>query len=148
MMISIFRLIGALGAVMVTTAAVPMCSNDSSASATAQSAANPTVATNSATTSGSGLPVDFPLDPKLSACKPIITGPEVICDWHNVDGHAGYTFYHEALPKAGYTLLPGAMEGDVSKPSYRGAMGFKKGNVQGAVSITGGELSIQVITGQ
>ena len=146
MMISIFRLIGALGAVIVTTAAVPMCSKDSSASASTQGAANATVATNSAATAGPGLPADFPLAPGLSACKPQVVAGEVICDWHGVDGHAVYTFYHEALPKAGYTLLPGAIEGDVSKPSYRGVMGFKKGSAQGAVSITGGDVTIQILT--
>lgn len=145
MKISIFRLVGALGAVMVTTAAVPMCNKDGSESASSQSAAPATAATNSATISGPGLPADFPLDPHLSACKPMMSGPEVICDWHKVDGHEVYTFYHEALPKAGYTLLPGALEADVSKPSYRGVMAFKKGSAQGAVSISGGELSIQYL---
>ncbi|MEP6573794.1 MAG: hypothetical protein ABJD11_13910 [Gemmatimonadota bacterium] len=91
-----------------------------------------------------GLPADFPLAPGLSACKPRVVGGEVICDWHGVDGHAVYTFYHEALPKAGYTLL-GALEGDVSKPSYRGVMGFKKGSAQGAVSIAGSDLTIQYL---
>lgn len=100
------------------------------------------------TLAGPGLPSDFPLAPGLSACKPTVVGPEVICDWKSVDGHAVYTFYHEALPKAGYTLLPGALEGDVAKPSYRGVMGFKKGAVQGAVSIVGTGVTIQVITGQ
>lgn len=102
MMISIFRLIGALGAVMVTTAAVPMCNSDS-ASASTQSAANTTSATTSAptlaTTAGPGLPADFPLAPGLSACKPIVVGGETVCEWHGVDGHAIYTFYHDALPE-------------------------------------------------
>ena len=145
MMISIFRLIGALGAVIVTTAAVPMCSKDSSASASTQSAANATLARNTAATAGPGLPADFPLAPGLSACKPQVVGGEVLCDWHGVDGHAVYTFYHEALPKAGYTLLPGALEGDVSKPSYRGIMGFTKGAAKGAVSIMGGDVTIQYL---
>lgn len=149
MMISIFPLIGALGAVMVTTAAVPMCSKDGSAAASTQSAANATSAATSAptvaTTAGPGLPADFPLAPGLSACKPLVSGGEIICEWHGVDGHAVYTFYHEALPKAGYALLPGAMEGDVSKPSYRGAMGFKKGSAQGAVSIVRGDVTIQYL---
>ena len=107
MMISIFRLIGALGAVMVTTAAVPMCNSDSSASASTQSAANTTSAAPSAptvaTTAGPGLPADFPLAPGLSACKPtVVRGEMIFCEWHGVDGHAIYTFYQEALPKAGY----------------------------------------------
>ncbi len=144
MLISLFRLIGAVGAVIVTTAAVPMCGKDSSASASTQGVANATVATNPAATAGPGLPADFPLAPGLSACKPQVVGGEVICDWHGVDGHAVYTFYHEAVPRAGYTLL-GALEADVSKPSYRGGMGFKKGSAQGAVSISGGELSIQYL---
>jgi hypothetical protein len=143
MMISIIRLIGALGAVMVTTAAVPMCSKDSSGSASTQSAANVTVATNSAATAGPGLPADFPLAPGLSACKAIVVGGEIICEWHGVDGHAIYTFYHEALPKAGYTLLNGAME--VTTPHYQSAMGFTKGSAKGAVSITGGDLTIQYL---
>ncbi len=145
MLISTFRLIGAVGAVIVTTAAVPMCGKDSSASASTQSVANATVATNAAATAGPGLPADFPLAPGLSACKPQVVGGEVICDWHGVDGHAVYTFYYEALPRAGYTLLPGALEGDVSKPSYRGVMGFKKGSAQGAVSIAGGDVTIQYL---
>jgi len=145
MTISIIQAIGAVSLVMVTTAAVPMCSNDSSASASTQSAANATVATISATSAGPGLPADFPLAPGLSPCNPVVASGEIICEWHGVDGHAIYTFYHEALPKAGYTLLPGALEGDVSKPSYRGAMGFKKGSAQGAVSIVGGDLTIQYL---
>jgi hypothetical protein len=145
MKISIIQAIGAVSLVMVTTAAVPMCSKDSSGSASTQSAANATVATISAPSSGSGLPADFPMAPGLSACKAIVSGGEIICEWHGVDGHAMYTFYHEALPKAGYTLLPGALEGDIAKPSYRGAMGFKKGSAQGAVSIVGGDLTIQYL---
>jgi hypothetical protein len=95
-------------------------------------------------TAGPGLPADFPLAPTLTACKPIVTGPEVICDWHHVDGPKVYKFYHDSLPKAGYTLLPGA--GEVTTPNYRGAMGFKKGKSQGAVTIVGSDLTIQVIT--
>lgn len=145
MKISIIQAIGAASLVMVTTAAVPMCSNDSGVSASTQSAVNATVATTLVASSGSGLPADFPMAPGLSACKAIVSGGEVICEWHGVDGHAIYTFYHEALPKAGYTLLPGALEGDVAKPSYRGGMGFKKGSAQGAVSIVGGDLTIQCL---
>ncbi|MEP6494822.1 MAG: hypothetical protein ABJF01_19200 [bacterium] len=148
MTIFTLRLIGALGAVMMTTAAVPMCSKDLNAAASTKSDANATSDAISAQTvaapAGPGLPADFPLVPGLSPCKPLVSGGEVICDWKGVDGHAVYTFYHEALPKAGYTLL-GALEGDVSKPSYRGVMGFKKGSAQGAVSIAGSNLTIQYL---
>ncbi|HEY7861461.1 MAG: hypothetical protein ACHQRL_07915 [Gemmatimonadales bacterium] len=147
MMISIIRLIGALGAVMVTTIAVPMCNSDSSASASTQSAANaasvPTSAQTVAATAGPGLPADFPLAPGLSACKPTVVGGEIICEWHSVNGHAIYTFYHEALPKAGYTLVHGAQE--VTTPRYQAGMGFKKGSAQGAVYIVGGDLTIQYL---
>lgn len=99
------------------------------------------------TTAGPGLPADFPLTPKLSACKPLVMGPEVICDWHAVaDPHAVYVFYHAALPKAGYTLIPGGPE--LTTPREFGSIGFKKGNVQGAVSVVGTDVTIQVITGQ
>jgi hypothetical protein len=145
MTISIIQAIGAISLVMVTTAAVPMCNSDSGDSASTQSAANATAATIPVQRTGPGLPADFPLAPGLSACKPLVASGEIICEWHGVDGHAVYTFYHEALPKAGYTLLPGALEGDVSTPSYRGAMGFKKGSAQGAVSIVGGDLTIQYL---
>jgi hypothetical protein len=93
-----------------------------------------------------GLPADFPLMKGLAACKPLVTGPEVTCEWHGVNGHAVYTFYHAALPKAGYTLLPGADE--ILSPREFGAIGFKKGDVQGAVTVTGGDVQIQVITGR
>ncbi len=146
MMTIMFRLIGALGAVMVTTAAVPTCSKDSSASASTQSAANATVAPNSATTAGPGLPAEFPLAPGLSACKAVVTGPEIICDWHGVDGHAIYTFYHDALPKAGYSLLPGAQE--ATTPSYLAAIGFTKGDLKGSLVVSGTNLTIQIIRGQ
>jgi len=99
-----------------------------------------------ATTAGPGLPADFPLMPGLARCKPIVQGPEVICQWHGIDGHAVYTFYHDALPKAGYTLLPGA--GETRSPHELGAIGFKKGDVQGAVTVAGGDVQIQVIAGQ
>ncbi len=52
----------------------------------------------------------------------------------------------QALPKAGYTILDGA--GEQSTPKEFGAIGFKKGDVQGAITITGSDVSIQVITGQ
>lgn len=137
---SLIRIIGVLAAVVATTAA--MCNKDAAATP-----AGTTATTASApATPAPGLPADFPMAPGLSACKPIVQGPEVICEWHNVNGHAIYTFYHDALPKAGYTLLPGAQE--VLTPHYLGAIGFKKGNVQGAVSIPGTDLTIQVITGQ
>lgn len=99
-----------------------------------------------ATTAGPGLPADFPLMKGLAACKPLVTGPEITCEWHGVDGHAVYTFYHDALPKAGYTLLPGADE--VRSPHEFGAIGFKKGDVQGAVTVTGTDVQIQVLTGR
>jgi hypothetical protein len=95
-------------------------------------------------TAGPGLPAGFPQAPGLTACKPIVTGPETICEWHHVDGPKMYKFYHDSLPKAGYTLLPGANE--VTTPHYLGAMGFKKGKTQGAVTIAGTDLTIQVIT--
>jgi hypothetical protein len=95
-------------------------------------------------TAGPGLPADFPLAPKLAACKqPQVIGPQVICYWHNVtDGHAVFTFYMQALPKAGYTVLPGA--GELPSASEVGAIGFKKGNVAGAVSIDGTDVTVQV----
>jgi hypothetical protein len=94
-----------------------------------------------------GLPSDFPLPPGLSPCKPVIISKEVICEWHNVDQHAMYAFYLAALPKAGYTLLPGAQE--AKTPSfYLAAMGFTKGSAQGAVTINGGkDLIVQVLLG-
>ena len=87
--------------------------------------------------------IAIPLAPGLSVCKPIVSGGEIICEWHGVDGHAIYTFYHDALPRAGYTLLPGAQE--VTTPHYIGAMGFTKGSAKGAVSIAGGDLTIQYL---
>ena len=95
---------------------------------------------------GPGLPADFPLAPSLPACKPIVSGPEVICDFEKVDGHAVFTFYMQALPKAGYTILDGSAE--QSTPKELGAIGFKKGDVQGAITITGSNVSIQVLYGQ
>jgi hypothetical protein len=94
-------------------------------------------------TAGPGLPADFPLAPNLPACHPVVISSEVICDWHNQDGHAVFTFYMQALPKAGYTILPGAQE--ITSPREQGAIGFKKGGVQGAVSVTGTDVSIQVL---
>jgi hypothetical protein len=140
---SLLRIAGAVGAVIVMTAA--MCNKDGGDAA--KPPADVSVAS-AVTSSGSGLPADFPLDPALSPCKPVIAGPEVICDWHGVDGHQVYAFYIEALPKAGYGLIPGSIEGNVGKPSYRGAIRFKKGSVLGAVNISGGYVSIQLFTGQ
>jgi hypothetical protein len=93
---------------------------------------------------GPGLPADFPIAPGLTACKPIVMGPQVICEWHHVDGPKVYKFYHDSLPKGDYTLLPGANE--MTTPNYLGAMGFKKGKSQGGVTIVGSDLTIQVIT--
>jgi hypothetical protein len=132
----------AFSIVMVTTAAVPACSEADGAPPESHN----TISSGAAATAGPGLPADFPLAPGLSACKPIVMGRQIICRWHGVDSHAVYTFYHEALPKAGYALLPGASE--VLSPHYLGTMGFKKGQSQGAVvTIDNGELSIQIITG-
>jgi hypothetical protein len=137
---STFQIFFAISVMMVTTTAVPTCSTPDRATPESRAATSPATST-----VGPGLPADFPLAPGLSACKPIVTGPEIICDWHGVDGHAVYTFYHEALPTAGYALIPGSSE--VLTPHYLGVMGFKKGDSQGAVSITNGDLSIQIITG-
>jgi hypothetical protein len=94
-----------------------------------------------------GLPGDFPLPPGLSPCKPVIISKEVMCEWHNVDQHAMYAFYFAALPKAGYTLLPGAQEAN-TPTFYLAAIGFTKGSVQGAVTINGGkDLIVQVLVG-
>jgi hypothetical protein len=99
------------------------------------------------TTAVTGLPSDFPLPPGLSPCKPVIMSKEVICEWHNVDQHAMYAFYLAALPKAGYTLLPGAQEAK-TPTFYLAAMGFTKGSAQGAVTINGGkDLIVQVLLG-
>ncbi len=138
---SMLQIIGALSVVVATTAAMPTGNKDNATPADSPIAASIVARA----TAGPGLPADFPLAPGLSACKPTVVSGEVICEWHGVDGHAVYTFYHDALPKAGYTLLPGALEGDIGKPSYRGGMGFKKGTLQGAVSIVGGNVTIQIL---
>ena len=147
MTISIIHAIGAVSLALATAAARPTCSKDSSGSASTQNAADaasPSTSTPTLTaTAGPGLPADFPRAPGLSACKPNVVGGEIICEWHGVNGHAIYTFYHDALPKAGYTLLPGAQE--VTTPHYIGAIGFRKGSAQGAVSIAGGDLTIQYL---
>jgi hypothetical protein len=93
------------------------------------------------------LPSDFPQPPGLSPCKPIIISKEVICEWHNVDQHAMYVYYLAALPKAGYTLLPGAQEAK-TPTYYLAAIGFQKGNAQGALTINGGkDLLVQIVIG-
>ena len=133
---SILHIIGGLGVATSMTAAIPKCGTNDTLPAASQNA----ISTAAPATAGPGLPADFPIPPGLSPCKPVMAGGEVICDWHGVvDGHAIYKFYLEALPKAGYTLLPGAQE--VTTPHYMGAMGFKKGGGQGAVTIAGGDLS-------
>lgn len=121
----------ALGLLMAAEAAI--CS----AAAFAQSA-----------TGGAGLPADFPIPPGLSPCKPLVMSKEVICEWHNVDQHAMYAFFIAALPRAGYTVLPGAQEAKTAT-FYLAAIGFKKSGLQGAVTITGGkDMTIQVLSGQ
>jgi hypothetical protein len=137
---SIFHAMGALGIALVTTAAVPTCGTHDGSSAESPGV----MSTTTPPTLGPGLPADFPLAPGLTACKPELTGPEILCEWHGVDGHAVYAFYHDALPKAGYALLPGAQE--VSAPHYLGAMGFTKGSAKGAVTIAGSDLTIQILT--
>jgi hypothetical protein len=98
-----------------------------------------------ASAGGTGLPADFPVPPGLSPCKPQVVGGEVICEWHNVDQHATYAFYLAALPKAGYTLLPGAREANGAS-YYLAAIGFKKGKTQGALTINSAkDLTVQVL---
>ncbi len=96
-----------------------------------------------ALSAGPGLPAGFPLAPGLKPCKPLSASKEVLCEWHNVDTHAAYLFYTTALPKAGYTILKGAAE--VRSPREFGAIGFTKGTLKGAVSMSGMDLTIQVI---
>jgi hypothetical protein len=98
-----------------------------------------------ATAGGAALPADFPAPPGLSPCKPLVVGGEVICEWHNVDQHAMYAFYLAALPKAGYTLLPGAQEANEAT-YYLAAIGFKKGKTTGALTINNArDLTVQVL---
>jgi hypothetical protein len=98
-----------------------------------------------ATAGATGLPTDFPVPPGLSACKPLVVGGEVICEWHNVDQHATYAFYLAALPKAGYTLLPGAGEANEAT-HYFAAIGFTKGKIQGALTINSAkDLTVQLL---
>lgn len=143
MTISASRIIGALGVITVTTAAVPTCS-DTGASSAAQNASAPAPVSAAVATAGSGLPADFPLAPGLSACRPIVVNHESICDWHGVDTPAVYDFYHDALPKAGYALVGGTM--DRSAPHKPGQISFKKGNVTGAVLVVDSDLKIEVIS--
>ena len=150
--VSIIQAIGAAAFALVTTAAVPMCNDASGQAASTNSAQSPTAAAPStstvAATSGPGLPADFPLPPGLSPCKPLDASGEIICEWHNVDGNAIYKFYLGALPKAGYTLLPGSLK--ELPPNYHGflSLGFKKGSAEGAVTIVSGKLSIQYLPHQ
>lgn len=127
----------------VIAAAVVTLIAGTKASSAATSAAP--ASTHGVSPAGPGRPADFPIAPGLSKCQPIVTGPEVICEWHGADGHAVYEFYHAALPKAGYILLPGAAE--TTSPKYLGALGFSKGDVKGAVTIQGGDVTVQVIYG-
>ena len=147
---SIIQAACAMSLLVATTAAAPTCSKDGDASAATQNVASasaaPAAALSATSSATSGLPADFPMAPGLSPCRPIVTGPETICEWHNVDGHAIYTFYHEALPKAGYTLRKGA--GEVTSPHYLGIIGFEKGKLKGAVTIPNTDLTIQVVTVQ
>ena len=138
---SILHIIGGLSVAMATTATIPNCSTNDSPPAASQNA----ISTAAPATSGPGLPADFPLPPGLSPCKPLVASGEIICEWRGVDENATYKFYLEALPKAGYTLLPGTLK--VLPPDYHGylALGFKKGSAQGAVTLVSGKLSIQYL---
>ena len=143
MPISTLQIIGALTIAMATTAALPTCSKDDSATAESPSATS----TAALVTTGPGLPADFPLPPGLSPCKPLVASGEIICEWHGQDGRAIYKFYLAALPKAGYTLIRAKEE---PPPDYNGVLGlgFKKGKAQGAVTIARGDLTIQYLPGQ
>ncbi|HWW86885.1 MAG TPA: hypothetical protein VNZ26_24990 [Vicinamibacterales bacterium] len=48
-------------------------------------------------------------------------------------GHAVFTFYIQALPKAGYTILPGAAE--IPSQSEQAAIGFKKGSADVTIQV-------------
>ena len=145
MTISVARIIGALGVVTVTAGAAPtQCGDNSSSSASARASVS-TPVLEAAATAGPGLPADFPLAPGLSACHPIVIKHEVICDWHGVDTRAVYDFYHDALPKAGYTLETGGRM-ERSAPHMPGQLPFKKGKVTGAVLVIDSDLKIEVIT--
>jgi hypothetical protein len=148
--VSIIQAVGAAGLALMTTAAVPMCNSDSglsrngAASVVSAASSTPTVAA----TARPGLPADFPFPPGLSPCKPVDAGGEIICEWHNVDGHAVYNFYLEALPKAGYALLPGAPKKMPTENHGPLSLGFKKGTAQGAVTVAAGNLTIQYLPHQ
>lgn len=88
-----------------------------------------------------GLPADFPSAPGLSACEPLVEDHYTLCMWHGVDGHAVYTFYRQALLKAGYTILPGG--GEDSKAGYIAAFHFAKGTFKGELRVIGTDLTIQ-----
>jgi hypothetical protein len=93
---------------------------------------------------GPGVPADFPTAPGLSKCNPTVSGPLVMCKWKGVDGHAVYTYYQKALPKAGYTLRDGK---ETTTPSYDAALSFIKGDVKGALSITGSDAEVDFFVG-
>lgn len=94
-----------------------------------------------AVATGSGFPADFPSAPGLSACEPIVDHGFTICIWQGVDGHAVYTFYRQALLKAGYMILPGG--GEDLKSMYSGAFHFAKGTFKGQLIVIGTRLAIQ-----
>ncbi len=111
------------------------------APASTQSVAVGSSAATRAMATGSGFPSDFPSAPGLSACEPLVEGRYTFCIWHGVDGHAVYTFYRQALLKAGYTILPGG--GEESKPSYIAVLLFSKGTFKGALRVIDTDLTIQ-----
>lgn len=143
MKISLIHAIGTVSLALATIAAGPSCSKDTSGATSTNDAVSANSAPPSASATGPGLPADFPIAPGLSPCKPVDASAEIICEWHNVDQHAMFTFYRDALPKAGYTVLPGAQE--TPAPHSLAAIGFKKGSAKGAVTIAGGTLTIQYL---
>jgi hypothetical protein len=147
MTISVARIIGTLGMATIAAGAASTHCGDNSTSSASAGASAPTPLSEATATAGLGLPADFPLAPGLSACVPIVINHEVICDWHGVDTRAVYDFYHDALPKAGYTLVGGARDMmDFSAPHKPGQLSFKKGKVTGAVLVIDNDLKIEVIT--
>jgi hypothetical protein len=138
---STLQIIGVLSLAMATSAAIPMRGTNDRPPAASQSA----ISAAAQAVAGPALPADFPLPPGLSPCKPLVASGEIICDWHRVpDALAIYKFYLKALPKAGYTVIPGLRE---LPPDYHGplGLGFRKGAARGAVTIASGDLSIQYI---